>query len=200
VLSARTAPATHVVTPNWLENWLLPMFMPTFLVDAAVRDEEGGGDRGGRRVRARVLPPCLLDPALSLSPFSAHRWPPSLVWRACCPGWRRRARRARARRASEGGGEEGERALLWHLAPTTERLGREGGVWVVGPRRSSGARPAARTLSRPPPPPAAHHARRSHARGRPGLAGAGGRAVGVPHVSRRGARPAGVACERRGAG
>ena len=38
VLSARTAPATHVVTPNWLENWLLPMFMPTFLVDAAVRD------------------------------------------------------------------------------------------------------------------------------------------------------------------
>ena len=35
-LSARAAPAARVVTPNWLENWLLPTLLPAPLVDVAV--------------------------------------------------------------------------------------------------------------------------------------------------------------------
>ena len=40
-LSARTAPPAVVCTPNWLENWFLPMWAPVGAVDAALRAKFG---------------------------------------------------------------------------------------------------------------------------------------------------------------
>lgn len=46
-LTAKVAPPAVVCTPNWLENWFLPLWAPTALVDAAVAAKFG---------LARVLP------------------------------------------------------------------------------------------------------------------------------------------------